>query len=121
MSGEGASNDATAIGQDGTRPTMCMVSAGCKVVDDAEAKKPAPPLDDFTLSQQWQNFEIKQATLLCKGTTTYKDGKAIFADCPSIAECKDDIMFHYFPANMGTSYTIPVNVPGHEEEGKAKR
>lgn len=118
--GGSVSGDASTIGQDGERPTMCMVSAGCKVVDDEEAKKPAPPLDDATISAQWQSLEIKQATLLCKGTTTYKGGKAISALCPPIEQCRDDVLFHYFPANMGTPYVVPVNVPG-TEEGKAKR
>lgn len=114
LDGEKAGGANADVEADGERPVICMITAGCKAVSDAEALKPPPELDQATLFAQYGDQTIKSAQLICKGTAVFKNRIAVSANCPPLDQCQKDISFHYFSPRANVNFVERTSVPNPE-------
>lgn len=120
MDGDRATGTTEEIGKDGDRPILCVVTATCKTVDDKEALKPPPPLDTVEVQRQFNARILKFSQLYCKGTSKFVGGLAASATCPSVDECRDQVLFNYFTPGMAPTLEVPINVNNPDAKLKSE-
>lgn len=102
----------TKIGEDGEHDLLCMYTAGCMPVTEAQAKKEPPSKTIAEVGKMFIDKELKSSIIVCKGNGKITDGEIISANCPTASQCRRDVFYNFISRSYSSGESEPILING---------